>query len=152
MPITTVKGDIRFTKAQAILLGLNTRGQVEVSSLETTLRDQQPVFFSEYRRLAHSGKLTGGNIWIFRDTTPWLLAAIVRDSPSAATKLRYVEAVVMSLRRDWQREMLKSLAIAPMGTPEEWYSIRAVLHEHLNTMPIPIILYTEHIKDQKAEE
>jgi len=152
MTITLVKGDIRKTRAQAIMLGMNTQGAVEVSPLETTLRDQYPVFYSEYRRLGRSKALTAGQLWFFRDAAPWFVGALIRDAANSVSRIRHLEQALITLRRDWQREGLKSLAVAPLGDPTEWGTLKEVLQEYLSPLPIPILLYDEYIPDQSASE
>lgn len=143
MSITYKRADIRETKAQSIMLGLNARGQVEVNPLETALRDQFPVFYSEYRRLGRNGALVPGEWWYFREATPWLIGAILRDGPNSSTRLRHLEQALITLRRDWQREGLKSLAIAPLGTEVELAPIRALMEDYLKDGPIPVEFYEE---------
>ena len=126
------------------MLGLNACGQVEVNPLETALRDQFPVFYSEYRRLGRSDALIPGQWWFFRESTPWLVGAILRDSPNSSTRLRHLENILITLRRDWQREGLKSLAIAPLGTDIEQAPIRALVEDYLKNGPIPVEFYEQH--------
>ena len=141
MSITFTRGDIRKTKAQTLMLGLNARGQVEVNPLETALRDQFPVFYSDYRRLGRTGALIPGEWWFFREAKPWLLGAVLRDGPNSSTRLRHLEQVLITLRRDWQREGLKSLAIAPLASGPEAAPIRALIVDYLKDGPIPVEFY-----------
>ena len=147
MSITFTRGDIRKTKAQTLMLGLNARGQVEVNPLETALRDQFPVFYSEYRRLGRTGALVPGEWWFFREATPWLLGAVLRDGPNTSTRLRHLEQVLITLRRDWQREGLKSLAIAPLASGPEAAPIRALIVDYLKDGPFPVEFYEEFVND-----
>ena len=152
MSINIVKGDIRLTAAQTICLGMNARGQVEVTPLETSLRDTYPVFYSEFRRMGRGGLLREGQLWIFRDSTPWFAAMIIKDSGSSPPRLRHLEQALVNLRRDWQREQLRTLAIAPIGDELEWQSIRMLIRDYLNPLPIPVLLYEAHIPGQAADE
>lgn len=142
-----MRGDVRKTTASALLLGLNQRGQADVTPLETDLRDLYPVFFSEYRRQTRSGQLPVGALWFFRDSRPILLAGILRESPSAPTRLRHLENVLVALRQEWQRESLDSLAIAPLGDELEWPALRVLLEDYLTLLPIPIDIYEAYIPD-----
>src|SRR5690606_37492258 len=107
-----------------------------------------PVFFSEYRRQTRSGNLPVGSLWFFRDSRPILLAAILRESPSGPTRLRHLENALVTLRQEWQRESLDSLAIAPLGDELEWPALRALLEDYLSAFPIPIEIYETYIPDQ----
>jgi hypothetical protein len=152
MTITLVRGDIRQTSAQAILLGLNTRGQAEVHSLETLLRDQYPVLFSEYRRLGRNGEFTPGQVWFFKDSQPWFVGAMIRETANGVSRLRFLEQALVDFRHNYQRESLRSLAVAPMGSELEWLGLKTVLQEHLHPLPIPVFLYETYIAGQKPDE
>lgn len=152
MAFQFVQGDVSLTHAQAILLAVNAKGQVGVDPLETHLRDVYPVFYSDLRRLARNQKLTPGQLYFFRESTPWLVGAVLRDSARGIIKLRYLEQVLTQLRLEWQRENIKSLAIAPMGDELEWPALKTLLEELLVFIPIPMIVYETHVPDQAAEE
>lgn len=143
-----VQGDVRHTRAQSILLGLNARGQVDVNPLETALRDQYPVFYSDYRRR----NLTSGDLWFFHESKPKIIGAVIRDSASGATKLRYLEHALLLLRQQWQLEGVTSLAIAPLGTSEEWPDLKTLLAEHLRLMNLPVVVYDAYVANQPADE
>lgn len=150
MPIHFVKGDICLTGAQSILLGLNARGQADVNPLETTLRDQHPVFFSEYRRMARNNALP--TLWVFRESQPWFIGVVLRDSARGIVRLRLLEQALTTLRLEWQREGLESIAVAPLGDELEWPALKGLLEELLIYIPIPIFVYEEYIPGQKADE
>ncbi|NJL93424.1 MAG: hypothetical protein HC915_06695 [Anaerolineae bacterium] len=153
MPVLQqIRGDVRLTRCQSLLLGVNARGRIEVNALETLLRDDQPVFFSEYRRLARAGKLRSGQHWVFREATPWLIAGVVRESAGGITRQRYIESIVLSLLRYWQDEQLTSLAIAPLCDEPEWEAVRGLLVDQLSALPLPVIVYTSFSPGQAVEE
>src|ERR1041384_2765341 len=118
--IEVLKADIRKTNMMALMLGLNTRGQTDVTSLETDLRDQFPVFYSEYRRQTRNERLQPGDLWYFRESQPMLIGAMVKGAPSSPARLRHLEQVLVSIRQEYQREGITSIAIAPLGSELEW--------------------------------
>ncbi len=152
MSIHLTRGDITQTRAQAMLVGLNTRGKTEVSPLEARLRDVAPVFFSDYRRRARAGHLTLGDIWIFRESTPWYVGAVLRGVPGGATRTRHLEKALRYLRQHHRNELLRSLAIAPLGTPEEADLLQQVLVDELQSVNIPVIIYEAYIPGQAPAE
>lgn len=151
MALQQVEGDVRLTGAQALLLGVNARGRVEVNPLEITLRDQYPVFYSEQRRMAKSGRLSPGQFWVFREAQPWLVAGVVRQTAGGITRARYLEQLLLNLRRLYQDEQLRSLAIAPLAPEPEWSALRQIILETLH-IPMPVFVYTQHLPGQQASE
>jgi|GEM_PF-1957665 len=141
MPIHHVNGNALDTQAQTLCLGLNLRGRASLMSYETILRTRFPVFFSDYQRSITKNTLQGGNLWLFRDATPWLLGMILQDNPNGAVRLRYLEQALLQLRRDWQVEGITSLAILPFADPLEWATHRQMIDESLGGLPISIFLY-----------
>ncbi len=152
MGLAFTQGDITQTRAQGILVGLNMRGKADVSPLEVALRDQAPVFFSEYRRLARQGELSPGMVWFFRDAQPWYIGAVLRGVPGGATRTRHLETALLTLRQRYAYEQLTSLAIAPLGTPEEWPLLRQVILDQLASLPLPIVVYQTYSPGQAPQE
>jgi hypothetical protein len=147
--IQVLKADLRKTSMMAILLGLNTRGQTDVTPLETDLRDQFPVFFSEYRRQTRSSRLQPGALWYFRESQPILIGAMLKDAPSSPARLRHLEQALVSFRQEYQREGITSLAIAPLGSELEWPALYALLEEYLRPLPIAIEIYEAYVLGQE---
>jgi hypothetical protein len=152
MPITDVSGDPTLTRAQVLAIGTNARGRQETDPLASLLHQRYPTAFSAYQRRARKGLAPGGSIFIWRETTPGLLFMTCRQSPVGATRLRYVENIALTLARDYRREGLTSLAIAPLGRPEEWPEIQSVLQRWLDKSALPVVLYTAYQPGVQAEE
>ncbi len=139
MGITFVKdSDIFSTQAQTIAVGVNAAGRSEVSTLFTALADRYPVFISDYRKRGRAGKLKPGDIWLWREGQPWILAMVVRDTPQGATRPRYVEAACLKLAREWTREGLKSLALLRLAEGPDWPPVREIVEQYLGHMPVTI--------------
>ena len=72
-------------------------------------------------------------------TRPTLAFLVVRETPVGATRLRYVESVVMALARDYKIDNLRSLALAPLGADHEAEGIREVLDRWLAKSALPVL-------------
>jgi O-acetyl-ADP-ribose deacetylase (regulator of RNase III) len=141
MSVTFVQGDIFQTSAQAVAFGLNSTGRLDVSPLAVTLQDRYPVFLSDYRKQAHAGLLPAGQIWIWRESAPWLVGLVIRESPQGAIRLRYVEAALLNLYKNWERESLRSLAITRLADDPEWPTIRDLLRDYLGGIKLAVSVY-----------
>jgi hypothetical protein len=141
MGVTFVQGDIFTTQAQAVALGLNSVGRLDVSPLYATLQDRYPVFVSEYRKQARAGLLTPGHLWIWREGQPWLVGMVIRESPQGATRLRYVEAALLNLYKNWESEGLHSLAIMRLADDAEWLAVRSLIKDYLGAINLSVSVY-----------
>lgn len=141
MPLTFVSGDPLLTQMQTLAFGHNARAKMEVGALETRLLDAYPAAFASYRKQCLHGRIRPGELWTWRDSQPHLAFLVVRETPQAATRLRYVEAIVMTIARDYRLYGLDSLAIAPLANNDEWPLLKPVLAHWLAACPLPVEVY-----------
>lgn len=143
MPITYVNEDPLGTTAQTLAFGFNARGRVEVNAFETRLYDLYPTAFAAYRKQCNSSRLKPGMVWLWSESQPRLLFMVVRESQVGMTRLRFVEQTVMTLARDYPLYGLTSLALAPLGSPQEWPALRPVVDYWLGLSGLPVTVYEQ---------
>jgi hypothetical protein len=151
MPLTFVAGDPLLTKAHVLAFGGNAQGQTETGALETRLIDRYPTAFAAYRKACRAGKVKTGTLWLWRETQPALGVMVVRESAGGTTRLRFLEAVVMTLARDYRREGLRSLAIAAPGAPSDWPTFKPIIDYWLRNCPLPVTVYEGYLPGVAAE-
>jgi hypothetical protein len=151
MSVRVVQGDIFLTRAQAIAIGIDAAGRLGASALYATLHDRCPVFVSECRKHGRAGTLTPGTVWTWHDGVPWVVGMVVRETPQGATRLRYVEAVMLNLYKNRERDGLLSLAVMRLGDDTEWPSLRPVVETYLNQLELPALIYEEYLPGIAAE-
>jgi hypothetical protein len=128
--------DIFSTEAQAIAVGLNAAGRLEVTPLFTALQDRFPVFISEFQKRGRAGKFTPGDVWIWRESQPWLIGLIVRETPPGATRLRYIETAMLNLYKISLEESIRSLVVVRLVEGDEWPAAREVISHYLSQMAL----------------
>lgn len=141
MSVAVAEGDIFLTPAQAVGLGLNAAGRLDVSPFFTTLSDRYPVFVSEYRRYGRSRRLAPGDIWIWRESQPWLVGMVVRDTPHGPARLRYLESALLNLYKTWELEGLRSLALLPFTDSLDWPAAQELIEFYLGRSALAISIY-----------
>lgn len=151
MSVTFVKGDILLADTDAIAIGLNAMGRLGVSPLHTTLLDRYPVFVSEYHRRGRAQAFTPGDIWVWKESEPWLVGMIVRDALQSAARLRYVEMALLNLYKNWEREGLRSLAMVRLDGKEDWASQHAMICQYLHASALRVDVYAEYAPSMAAE-
>lgn len=144
MPLSFVSGDPLLTRMQTLAFGHNARAKIEVGPLETCLLDSYPAAFASYRKQCHSGRIQAGDFWIWRESQPHLAYFVIRESAQGAARLRYVESIVMTIARDYRLHGLESLAIAPLGSHDEWPLLKPVLGYWLSACPLPVVVYQRY--------
>jgi len=152
MPLITVSGDPLLTDCQVLAFGYNVRGQSESRDEQIHLAQNFPAMFATFKRQARKGKLKAGQIWQWNETTPNFAIWIVRQSPFGATRIRYVQSIVMSFVRDYQLYDIQSLALIRPGTEFEYEEFEPILQQWLDPLPISIVLYDGYESGVKADE
>lgn len=144
MPLYIVNGDPALTQAQTLVIAHNAKGRTEMGAFQTMMLQRYPAAFANYQRKARSGRLKPGTFWLWSEASPRLLFAIVRASSVGVTRLRYAQAVLLTLARDYHRYGIESLALAPLGTPSEQPEIMLLVQTWLGKLPIPIFVYERY--------
>src|SRR5215213_4952201 len=139
--ITYTSGDPLLTQAQTLAFGYNAKGRSEMTPLATALLYQNPAAFATFGKQCRNERLKPGQMWAWRESRPYLLFLVVRESSVGMTRLRFVEAVAMTLARDYKLYGINSLAIAPLGTDGEWPMLKDVLHRWLSPSKLSVVVY-----------
>lgn len=139
MAIDYASGDPLQTTAHVLYFGMNAQGRIETGNLETALFTRYPAAFAAFSRQCRADKIRAGQIWYWHDAQPALGFMVLRESPFGATRLRYVESVLLSLARDYQRDGVTSAAIVlPRSDSEE---IKQMIERWLGKLALPVMVY-----------
>jgi hypothetical protein len=151
MSVERVRGDIFLTRAQTLAIGIDSSGRLGTSALFTALHDRCPVFVSECRKQGRAGILKPGAVWFWREAVPWVAGLVVRDTPQGATRLRYVDAAMLTLHRNREQEGLLSLAVMRLGDDTEWPAVRHIVETYLGQLGMPTVIYEDYLPGIAAE-
>jgi hypothetical protein len=142
MPLTFMTGDPLQTDAQVLAFGYNARGKHEVDPLHTTLQYRYPAAFAVFGKQARGGRISAGQLWIWRESAPYLGFMVVRESSVGATRVRYVQAAALTLARDYALEGIRSVAIAGLCSAAEFPSVAEVLRSWLAGSKLDVRVYS----------
>lgn len=151
MPITYVSGDPLLTRAQVLAFGHNALGRTELGALATLLLNHYPAAFATYQKRCRAEKIKSGTLWLWRETQPILAFMVVRDSSVGAARMRYVENIVLTLARDFHRESITSVAIAPFWDSLEWSTFKPIFDYWLGNSSLPCEIYEWYLPGIKVE-
>lgn len=142
MPLTIVSGDPLLTKQPLLAFGCNAAGRTETTPLASALRTRYPAAFASYDKLCRQGRIETGVTWFWHESKPALAFMVVRESSVSATRLRYVDSVIMALARDYRLDNIRGAAIAPLGAGHEAASIQEIIFRWLAKPALPVVAYT----------
>ncbi len=129
----------------------NAQGRAEVNPLYTQLQNRYPAAFASYGKQCRQQRIQTGQLWLWRENRPFLGFMVVRASTVGATRLRYIEAIVLKLARDYRREGIQSIAIIQPGTALEWPALKPVLNRWLTNLNLPCVVYEQYLPGVRAE-
>jgi hypothetical protein len=152
MPVTYVSGDPLLTTCDMLAIGHNAKGRTELDKLATRVRDQYPTAMSAYTRKARRGRIDPGEFFIWRQARPPLMFLCVRKSAVGATRLRYVQSILVTLARDYRLYQLRSLAIAPFANPYEYDEIKKLFDMWLRRIALQVVVYETYHAGVQADE
>lgn len=151
MPLTYVSGDPLLTRQQVLAFGMNAAGRTETTPLAAALLARYPTAFASYGKLCRQGRIETGTIWYWRETQPALAFMVVRETAVGATRLRFADAVAMTLARDYPREGIRSMALAPLGAEHEAQDLKTTLERWLAKVALPLVFYEAYQPGVAAE-
>lgn len=151
MPLEFVTGDPLLTHAQTLAIAHNAKGRTETGILEMAIMRRYPAPLSVYERRCRQQKHPAGTMWLWQDSKPRLLFMTVRETSTGITRLRYVQAILMSIARDYALYGITSLAIAPMGNHYEKNEILKLYPIWFSKTKLPVIVYTDYAAGEAAE-
>jgi hypothetical protein len=152
MPVHFVVGDPLLTQAQTLAIAHNAKGRTETGILDMAVLRRYPAALSVYQRRCRQQKHAAGTVWLWQDNRPRLLILTVRETATGITRLRYVQAVLMTLARDYALYGITSLAIAPIGNHYEKSEILKLYPIWLGKTKLPVFVYTEYAPNIAAED
>jgi len=150
--IQFVTGDPLLTQASCLAIGHNARGRTELGAFETAAFLRYPTPFAVYQRRCRQGKHISGTFWPWYESRPTLLFCTVRESSVGATRLRYVQSVLMALARDHTLYNIHTLALAPIGNSYERPEILPLIEMWLGKSSLSVVVYTQYQAGVIADE
>ncbi|MEP7292209.1 MAG: hypothetical protein ABI835_10515 [Chloroflexota bacterium] len=151
MSLTMVSGDPLLTPQPILAFGSNAAGRTETTPLISALRARYPAAFASYDKLCRQERIAPGVTWFWRETKPSLAFMVVRETSVGATRLRYVDSVIMTLARDYRLDNICGIALAPLGAAHEMDGIQEIIARWLTKIALPVVAYADYQPGVAAE-
>ncbi|MCC7012519.1 MAG: macro domain-containing protein [Planctomycetes bacterium] len=163
--IREVTGDILLSKAHLIAHGVAPHDDFK-SGLALSLREHFPGLYKDFRHWCKTHSPRPGEVWVWSGVgeagRAMHIACLLTQEPSeregghpGRAKPSYVNKALHELRKTIEREHFESLALPRLATGVgglEWNDVRTLIVSALETLDVPIVVYTNFKKGVAASE
>ncbi len=157
----TVSGDILLTEAQTIAHGVAPNDPMN-QGLALSLHEKYPAMHKDFHHWCHQHHPKPGEAWLWGGPDNVRIVNLLTQEggyghgalPGKAT-VKNVRNSLKALAKMVKKESLTSLALPRLATGVgglEWDDIWPLIKEYLGDLDIPVYVYTEFHRGQKAVE
>jgi len=159
--IYEVEGDILLTDAQAIAHGIAAMDPMS-QGLALSLHERYPVMHKDFHHWCHQKHPQPGDAWMWSGVDGARIINMITQEggyghgarPGKA-KNKHVNHALRSLKKIIQKEKLSSVALPQVATGVGgliWKDVKPLIHNQLDDLGVPVIVYINYVPDQKADE
>lgn len=161
--IKEVSGDIVLSTAQVIVHGAGPGDHFE-AGLALALREQWPALARDFRHYCHTSHPKSGEAWLWGGAGGARIVTLLTQEAAPGERgagkpgrahLEHVNHALRALRALSEKEGFTSIAVPRLGTGAgglEWEQVRPVIARQLGEMTIPVYVYSEYRKGERAIE
>lgn len=159
--IHKVSGDILLTNAQVIAHGVAPNDDFH-SGLALALREQWPALYKDFRHFFHQQHPETGGLWMWGGTGGLRIVNLFTQEPAkqagghpGKASTENVNHALRALHKLAEKEQFTSIALPRLATGVgglDWSAVEPLIEHHLGSLNIPVVVYTNYIAGQKADE
>jgi O-acetyl-ADP-ribose deacetylase (regulator of RNase III) len=156
-----VTGDILQSRAQVIAHGVSPNDNFG-QGLALSLREQWPAMYKDFRHHAQVGHQEPGSLWAWGGADGRRIVALFTQEPPknkggrpGRATLQHVGHALRELRKLIEAEQFTSVALPRLATGVgelEWADVAPLVHQHLDGVGIPVIVYSTYRPGVAADE
>jgi O-acetyl-ADP-ribose deacetylase (regulator of RNase III) len=158
--ITKLSGDILLSEAQAIAHGVAPHDHFN-QGLAMALRECYPAMAKDFRHYCHLNNPKAGHAWLWAGPEKVIINLMTQEPapnenahPGKASA-HNVSHALKELRTIIEKEGMSSIALPKLATGVgglNWSDIEPLIKEHLGDLNIPVLIYENYEKGEKADE
>jgi O-acetyl-ADP-ribose deacetylase (regulator of RNase III) len=151
--IHEVTGDILLSKAQAIAHGVSPNDDFH-QGLALALRERWPALYSDFRHYCKTQSPAAGGLWAWVGADGQRIINLFTQEPPPRPGAhpgraleKHVGHALKALHKLVETEKLTSLALPRLATGVgglDWSVVQPLVRQHLGTLDIPVIVYTNY--------
>lgn len=132
------------SSAQVLVNTVNTEG-VMGKGIALQFKKLFPKMFTQYQRFCEQHLLEIGKLWIYRDSTPWVLNFPTKTTWRRPSKASYVEDGLKKFVATYEAQGIQSIAFPQLGTGNgglDWNSVvKPLMERYLRPLPIRVYIH-----------
>lgn len=159
--IKEVEGDIMLTEAQAIAHGVAPNDHFD-RGLALNLRENYPAMVKDFRHYCRLKNPSAGEVWMWGTVNHARIFNLMTQEPAKSNDghpgkatIQNVNHCLKNLEKMIKEEDIKSLAMPKLATGVgglDWDDVFPEMKRRLGELDIPIYIYSNYVKEQKAAE
>ena len=159
--IHELTGDILLTGAQALAHGVAPHDDFS-QGLALSLRERWPAMYKDFRHFCKLHNPDPGGLWAWMGADGTRVINLFTQDPPRRSgshpgraSLQHVGHCLKALRKHAEAEELTSLALPRLATGVggmDWSLVLPLIHQHLDSLGIPVMVYTTYHAGQRARE
>jgi O-acetyl-ADP-ribose deacetylase (regulator of RNase III) len=160
--LSVLVGDMFFSRAQTLTVSVNIKG-IMGKGVASRAKYQFPDVYVRYQDACRNGKLKMGKPWLYKreistdceladdpeslinpNGETWFLLFPTKKHWRDNSKIEDIEAGLVWLSKNYQKEGIKSLALPALGCGLgglDWANVGPLLCKYLSTFEIPVCIY-----------
>ncbi len=159
--IHEVSGDILLSRASAIVHGVAPNDHM-ATGLAHSLREDWPAMYKDFRHYCHTSNPDPGGLWAWAGADGRRIIALFTQQPAkdershpGKARIQDVNHCLRALHHFIEKEKTPSIALPRIATGVgglQWSEVRPLIVQHLGALQIPVFIYSEFHKGQRAKE
>ena len=159
--IKYVQGDILLTGSHAIAHGVAPNDDFK-QGVALSLRERWPSMYKDFRHFSKTTHPKEGTLWSWKGAGGPVIVNLFTQEHSQGSpnhpgpaNLKYVNSALKELVNEVKVRAIESIAITKLATGVgglDWSDVKPLIEENLSHLEIPVFIYDEYRKDQKAQE
>jgi O-acetyl-ADP-ribose deacetylase (regulator of RNase III) len=152
--LTYMYASLFDSPAQTLVNTVNTMG-VMGKGIAKTFRERYPAMYAEYRKLCDRGKLSVGNLHLWKGGDRWVLNFPTKTTWRLPSKLEYIEKGLQTFVNNYERMGIVSASFPPLGCGNgnlDWDEVRPLIEQYLSNISIPIYVHSLHVGGEFVPE
>jgi O-acetyl-ADP-ribose deacetylase (regulator of RNase III) len=140
MPVIYHEATVFEVPAQTIINTVNCEGAMG-AGLALECKKRFPEMFYAYRKLCKQGKLRPGKLWLWKESSPWVLNFPTKDEWRNRAELPYIVDGLDNLLRNYEAMGITSINIPPLGCSNGGLTFETVgplIYECVSQMDIDV--------------
>lgn len=129
--------------AQTLVNTVNCVG-VMGKGIAKDFKEREPEMFTAYRRICDKKLLAPGKLWLWRESSQWVLNFPTKQHWRNPSKLEWIDAGLKKFAQNYQKQGITEISFPRLGCGNgglDWEDVRPLMEEHLRSLPIQIYIH-----------